>query len=629
MKEALKDRILSAVPIDQYIGRTVVLKKQGRYLKGLCPFHGEKTPSFTVTPEKGIFHCFGCGRSGDLFGFVMEHESVSFPQAVEILANYAGIAIEDRRPSFEEGPESVWLDLLSKARFVYHDYLVNQKGGRAVLDYLTDRGINIQTIEAFKLGASPNEWQFLLDRHPGEEMQQSLIDAGLAKKNDQGRVFDFFRNRVMFPIEDISDRCVGFGGRVLDAKDQPKYINSPDSSLFHKGRLLYGLNRALSSLRQNRRAILVEGYLDVIGLYQSGIHGAVAPLGTAFTDDHRSLIGRYADEVLIFFDGDRAGRSAALKAAQILMNGSSQARLLFLPSGVDPFDFSRSADAASTFEQMAELAIPAYRFLLVSVLDEAGIEDAFSKSSDSIEFMASLSRFMTADEVRARLVGLGVEYRKNALSRLVHFLSQLRDLDRNLLQDEAASMLGIDVSTIRSEFQKTPVTKLTHRRMNETAPVIPKVSAGQRQTRLTQIERELMAYLFLNPVLFPVAYTSLQSLIFEDVISETLWRILENRAIIEKYWTGDVAEMSEFPADVRELFIPIVLKHRQAKTDKINQEILLELSTKHSLECVEQELKEKENEINLTDDPGSLVTVMHGLSQEKRRLKSLLRKGEQ
>lgn len=620
MKEALKQRILDAVSIDQYIGRTVSLKKQGRYLKGLCPFHGEKSPSFTVTPEKGIYHCFGCGRSGDLFGFVMEKEGVPFPEAVEILANYAGIPLEEQGRSSDGGRERACLDLLSEARALFQEYL-RGADGQTAMQYLLGRGIKAETIDTFRIGAAPADWRFFTDRHPDKE--DLLIEAGLARKSDNGRVYDFFRDRVIFPIEDMSDRCLGFGGRVLKPEDQPKYMNSPDSVVFHKGRVLYGLNRALPALRKNRRAILVEGYLDVIGLYEAGIEGAVAPLGTAFTDDHRTLIARYSDEMVIFLDGDRAGRTAAAKAARTMLAGNRTARMLFLPGGADPFDFSRSPDAASLFERMLEKAVPAHRFLLLNVLEEERLDSVFAKELPPVEYMDYISQSMQREAAHRRLTELGLETRKQAFLRLTALLLDLNDLDRNLLQDEAAQILGVDTATIRSELDKSQRPRMTHRREEPAAPVQRRVP----ETHLVRIERELMAYLFLNPTLFPVVHQTLGDLAFEDPSSETLWRILENRTLSAQPWTGDPAEMAQFPASVRDLFLPIVLKHRESKTDKITREILLELSIKHSLERVERELKEKESEIKFADDPGPLVLAMHGLQKEKLRLKSLLRGG--
>jgi DNA primase catalytic core len=620
MKETLKQRILDAVPIDQYIGRTVALKKQGRYLKGLCPFHNEKTPSFTVTPEKGIYHCFGCGRSGDLFGFVMEKEGVSFPEAVEILASYAGIEIPG--PHLEEkgregGREKACLDLLSEARSLYQEYLHSADGQRA-MKYLVGRGIRPETIEAFHIGAAPPDWRFLTDRYSGKE--DLLMEAGLARKSDSGRLYDFFRDRILFPIEDLADRCLGFGGRVIRPEDQPKYINSPDSALFHKGRILYGLNRALPALRKNRRAILVEGYLDVIGLYEAGIHGAVAPLGTAFTEDHRSLIARYADELILFLDGDEAGRAAATRAARTLLAGNLTARVLFLPRGADPFDFSRIQDAVSVFEDMVEKAVPAYRFLLLAILEGERLAGVFAEDLPWVEYMDFIWQSMQREEAHRRMSGIGLDAKKQAFIRLTALLNELNDLDSRFLQDEAGQILGVDPAAIRSAVHRAPASPVTDRRH---------VTGSSRggETHLVRIERELMAYLFLNPGLFPAVHKALGDLVFEDPASETLWRILENRSLSGNPWTGDPAEMAEFPAAVRDPFLPIVLKLRESKTDKISREILLELSIKHSLERLERELKKKESEIQFAEDPGPLVRDMHDLQKEKIRLKSLLRSG--
>ncbi|MBW7858127.1 MAG: DNA primase [Leptonema sp. (in: Bacteria)] len=620
MKEAIKQRILDAVSIDHYIGRSVALKKQGQYLKGLCPFHGEKTPSFTVTPEKGIYHCFGCGRSGDLFSFVMEKEGVSFPEAIEILANYAGIPLDQGKSAFhdEGGHSSVYFDILAKARTIYHNYL-HSTDGIPFLQYLQSRGVRIETIEKFRIGAVSDEWQNLVSQFP--ESEQNLIDIGLARRSDTGRVYDFFRNRLMFPIEDISDRCIGFGGRVVVADEMPKYINSPDSSVFHKGRILFGLNHAIPHLRKNRRSFLVEGYLDVIGLYQAGIYGAVAPLGTAFTEDHASLISRYSDEIYIFLDGDRAGRLAAAKAARTLVATNRAARVLFLPSGMDPFDFSNQTDAVSIFEKLVEFSIPASRFLLISTLEDETLSSIFNRDLPPVEYMRFLSENMGVEDTNHRLQTLEIEDRKQSLVRLTEMLHTLTELDRSLLIDEAALMLGVEPKIIKTELTKRNRPVVSH--TSYTAQ--PKQVAPS--SHLVRIERELLAYLFLNPDLFPVVYHSLKQIEFEDSASEIFWRILEDRFTTDQTWQGELNEMSDLPAFVRDLFVPLVLKHSQSRTDKITQEILLELSIKHSLERVEQELKEKETELQFADDPQPVALAMHGLQKEKLRLKMLLRSG--
>lgn len=618
MKEAIKQRILDAISIDHYIGRFIALKKQGQYLKGLCPFHGEKTPSFTVTPEKGIYHCFGCGRSGDLFSFVMEKEGVSFPEAIEILANYAGITIE-RGKQDESNQYGVYYEILSKARTIFQNYL-NSADATPFRDYLHNRGLTSATIEKFRIGASANEWQNLL--HQFSDSDQHLIDIGLAKKNESGRIYDFFRNRLMFPIEDVSDRCIGFGGRVIVADELPKYLNSPDSQVFHKGHILFGLNHAIANLRNNRRSFIVEGYLDVIGLYQAGIYGAVAPLGTAFTEDHASLLSRYSDEMYIFFDGDRAGRSAAAKAARTLVATNRKARVLFLPSGMDPFDFSQQSNAIDILEKLIENSIPASRFLLVSTIEDEKLDLVFNHDLPPVEYIQFLSENMRIEDTSRRLQQLEIEDRKQSLVRLADMLNSLTELDRSLLIDEAASMLKVQSKIIQTELMKRSRSVLSHKRVENQNAVQQKPIS-----QLGRIERELLAYLFLNPNLFPVVYHSLKNLEFEDSASEIFWRILEDRFNTDQTWQGELNEMSELPAFVRDLFVPVVLKHSQAKSDIITQEILLELSIKHSLERVERELKEKETELQFTDDPQPVALAMHGLQKEKQRLRMLLRSG--
>ncbi len=327
--------LIERVDIVDVIERRVPLKKTGKNHKGLCPFHDEKTPSFSVNPEKQFYYCFGCGASGTALTFVVEFDGLPFPEAVESLAAYAGVEVP-REGQRSKPVDSGLFDVLDKASRLFQRALRDPAHSKAV-DYLKARGLTGVVAKDYTVGFAPPGWDYLklsLDRF-GEE---TLINAGLLIRADSGRVYDRFRDRVMFPILDLRGRPIGFGGRVLDG-GEPKYLNSPETDVFHKGRELYGLFEARRAHRQLNEVILVEGYMDVLALAQAGVTNAVATLGTAVGEDHFKKVFRYTKRVVCCFDGDRAGRQAAWKAALAAFPALTEGRELgfvFLPEGEDP-----------------------------------------------------------------------------------------------------------------------------------------------------------------------------------------------------------------------------------------------------------------------------------------------------
>jgi DNA primase len=341
------DDLLTRVDITDVIDVRVSLKKAGKNLQACCPFHNEKTPSFTVSPEKQFYHCFGCGAHGTAIGFLMEYDQMSFPEAVptsqSLIPNPA--------------KQNIY-DLLDKVcQYYVHQLLTHPKRAEFV-DYLERRGLSAKTVDHFNIGMAPDGWDNVLKTFGGNQQAiQQLKEAGLLSSNDKGRTYDRFRNRVMFPIRDRRGRVVGFGGRVLD-DSTPKYLNSPETPVFHKGHELYGLYQARKASRKLNRIVIVEGYMDVIALAEKGINNAVATLGTATTPEHLKQLQRSAPEVVFCFDGDRAGREAAWRAAENalpLLGGNHQLKFMFLPDGEDP-DTLVKQQGAEVFNGMVEQA---------------------------------------------------------------------------------------------------------------------------------------------------------------------------------------------------------------------------------------------------------------------------------
>lgn len=342
------DDLLTRVDITDVIDARVPLKKAGKNLQACCPFHNEKTPSFTVSPEKQFYHCFGCGAHGTAIGFLMEYDQMSFPEAIYELADLVGMTVPTTQ-SFAPNPAKQNLyELLDKVSQFYIHQLQTHPKREQFTHYLKQRGLSATTIEHFGIGMAPEGWDHVLKTFGGsQEAIEQLTEAGLLSSNDKGRTYDRFRNRVMFPIRDRRGRVIGFGGRVLD-DSTPKYLNSPETPVFHKGHELYGLYQARKANRKLERLVIVEGYMDVIALAEKGINNAVATLGTATTPEHLRQLQRSAPEVVFCFDGDRAGREAAWRAAENalpLLGGNHQLKFMFLPDGEDPDTLVRQQGA--------------------------------------------------------------------------------------------------------------------------------------------------------------------------------------------------------------------------------------------------------------------------------------------
>lgn len=354
------DELLTRADIVEVIDRRLALKKAGREFQALCPFHDEKTPSFTVSPQKQFYHCFGCGAHGSALGFLMEYEGLDFPGAVEELASLVGLQVP-REFSREPDGQAGLFEALGEASEWYRRQL---KQAPKAVEYLKGRGLSGEIAAQYGLGYAPPGWDGLvkaLGRDPAR--LKRLKDAGLVKDGRHG-AFDLLRDRVIFPIRDRRGRVVGFGGRVM-GDGEPKYLNSPETALFHKGRELYGLHEACRGGRPGR-LIVVEGYMDVLALAQAGVEGAVATLGTATTRDHVERLFRTAERVVFCYDGDRAGRQAAwraLEAALPAMVDGREAAFLFLPEGEDPDSVVRQEGAEAFENRMDTSAVPLAEFL--------------------------------------------------------------------------------------------------------------------------------------------------------------------------------------------------------------------------------------------------------------------------
>ena len=423
--EEVIEEIRKSNDILDVVGEYVQLKKQGRNYVGLCPFHGEKTPSFTVTQEKQIFHCFGCSKGGNAITFMMEIESFSFYEALKFLADRSGITLPDSGMNKESSMSLESQNVLSAydwLRKLYHHLLRFTKDGKEGYHYLKERGMDDETIEAFQLGFAPNAQDFIAEFLAKKGFQQPLlVKAGIISELDNNRVTDRFRGRVIFPIRNHIGKTVAFGGRSI-TDEQPKYLNSPESELFQKGKLLYNFDLAKKHIRKQNEVVLFEGYMDVISAYQAGVKNVVATLGTSLTEPQAKLLNRYVDTVVICYDGDKAGQAATYKAANLLRSVGCAIKVANLDEDMDPDSFIKKHGSEAFMNQVI-------------------------KASDT--YMSFYMRYLQKD-YNLNLEGDRISYIENILKELAMIESPI---EREYYLNELSEAHQISIETLSAEMQ--------------------------------------------------------------------------------------------------------------------------------------------------------------------------------
>ncbi len=467
------EEVRSRADIVEIVGAHVRLRRAGRNFVGLCPFHNEKTPSFSVNAERGFFHCFGCGVGGSAFNFIMRVEGLTFPEAVRSLAKKYGVTIPERDVS---GPAAGEREAMLKASEVAAEFfahvLWNTTDGALARDYLKSRGISVETARAFMIGFAPSRPASLAKALEKRGLRDAGVKVGLVRKDADG-AHDMFRARVMFPIRDAQGRAIAFGGRVLDAR-LPKYINSPESPLYSKARTLYGLFEARQAISSSAssgkdRAILVEGYFDVIALWQAGFKEAVAGCGTALTVDQLRVLSRYTKNVIACFDGDAAGRKASMRALEIFLQVGLLGRGIFIPSGFDPDTFIRERGAA-----------------------------AFAELTDKSELLVDYFLSEQAGEARG-----SIAERARAAQRVAEMLKLVGDpFQFDLLARKAADLLSIGEEVLRKEARGPGRSAAPTRFARERAQTAtPSAAASGGGNAGAKAEIGLVALALLHPEL--------------------------------------------------------------------------------------------------------------------------------
>jgi DNA primase len=501
------EEVRTRADIVEVIGAHVQLRRAGRNFTGLCPFHNEKTPSFSVSAERGFFHCFGCGVGGTVFDFVMRMDGLTFPEAMQSLARRYGVALP--QPAAGPGvPSANERDALVGANQVAADFythvLWKTPEGGAARDYLKARAITVETAQTFALGFAPARPANLAAALHKRNLVAAGVKVGLLKQDDRGTPYDMFRARLMFPIRDAQGRVIAFGGRVLDDR-LPKYINSPESPLYSKARTVYGLNEARQAIAKAERAIIVEGYIDTIALAQAGFKETVASLGTSLTADQLRLLARYTRNLIACFDGDAAGRKASMRALEVFLEAGLLGRGAFIPTGFDPDTLIRNGGAA-----------------------------AFSEILDASELLVDYFLSEEAEAARG-----SVEERARSAERVAQILGKVANpFEFDLLARKAAGMLAIDEELLRGEGRKLG------RAQRRIVPGSPPPRRAGAINAAKQAELGLLALALLWPDLRAEICSGLDSFAADETISAIIetCRSDEPRGALEATVMGRLTE---------------------------------------------------------------------------------------
>ena len=484
--ENIVQDVKDTADIIEIVGENVNLTKAGVNFKGLCPFHTEKTPSFTVSPSRRSFHCFGCGEGGDVLAFVMRLQNVSFVDALKSLAGRYNITLPEKVLSKREQESSskkkVLVEVNRQAAEVYHQFLLNDKRAESARKYIEKRAVPEEVIASFKLGYAPESWDFLLNKLSNVFSTEDMEDAGLIVPNNRGGFYDRFRNRVLFPIYSHSGQNLGFGGRIL-GDQMPKYLNSPESLVFNKSRNLFGLYQGKEALRNSRRCLIVEGNFDLIALVSRGVYDVVAPLGTALTQQHVRAIKGYSEEALLLFDGDKAGIQAAMRSVPIFLSEKLPARVVVLPGGHDPDTF-------------------------ITEFGREGLDAALEKAHSLPEFVFDhlVEKHDLSLEGKGRII--------EDLKPIIQAISD-RDLQRTLFVSHFSQKLGLSPEKLLSS-QGTSL-RPAKKKEKKTEPVM--------DLQFSKTEEQLLSFL----IIYPEYYEKFAEAGLCDAISHPSAQVIVNR----------------------------------------------------------------------------------------------------
>ena len=570
-------RVKDAADIVEIIGEVVSLKKAGVNYKGCCPFHSEKTPSFTVNPQRGSFHCFGCNEGGDVFSFYMKYHNTTFPEALQNLARRYNVLLPEKPLSHQDQTrakkKSGLYEVLEKAATLYHELLLHGPEAAGARQYLEERGIPPETTNSFKLGYAPDSWDFLARKLASPEEVELALEAGLLVNSEKntGRNYDRFRSRLLCPIFNLAGQVAGFSGRIL-GDGQPKYLNSPESPVYDKSRLLFGLYQNRDAIRRNRRCLLVEGNFDLLSLTAKGLDYTAAPLGTALTNHQIRALKGYAEEVLILFDGDAAGVKAAVRAVPILLAEELPARVVVLPTGHDPDTYVREFGREKLEEVLAQ-ALPLTDFVFASLVDRYG---------SGLEGKAKI-----ATELRTMLAGLAGHQLQQSVF-VAHFSQKLGISAEQLLSGKT--------------FEKQEI------------PAIKPSPGTPSEISLPQNQKQLLEFL----IIFPEYLQNFMEAGIEVMITNPFGcNILQHLREVACLETGQHERLLDLAAGPEKAFISRLLITGPTFTDEA-RELAAEEKLTWLRQCrIKLRLEDLTKQINETQKAGDFDHLMQLMAQKK------------
>ena len=614
------EEIRESVDIVDVISQHVQLRKRGKNFIGLCPFHSEKTASFTVSEEKQIFHCFGCHTGGNVFKFLTEFHKISFVEAVQELAEQQGITIDFDRQEYTEqqSEQEILYDINTEAARYFLNNLLNDDEGEFARKYLQERHIKTQTLRSFGLGYALKGWENFINYAKSRKLNiDKCIQLGLIGKTSEGKLYDKLPGRLIFPIFSPNGRVVAFAGRILDPKDTgAKYINSPESLIYIKGRILYGLSFAKDDIRRLDKAIIVEGYMDLISLYQSGIKNVVAVSGTALTDDQAQLLSRYTKNVVLLFDADVAGIKASMRSIEILLKRDMEVKIVSLPKGEDPDSFVNKF-GKEEFEELIKRAENFLEYETKYYESQGKFEDPATAADAIRELVKPVA--LISDDIKRNLLLRNIAKKFNLREKLLE-----SELDKQIKLAKRFEKSDIRVLQTK-KLQETPATLI-----DDTAEVSPVVY---------NLEKEILKLLFEAEI--PVAeiiFTYLHPEDFSIRINREIFEIVKDEFGNEENFTTS-ALVNLFKDEKKEAYI------RELTFDKYSvsgswedrfPSLTIEMTMlkyakdavmKFVNERIENQIKSNRREIELSDDERKQIELMRAnneLEREKKRVREEL-----
>ena len=577
--ESTLEEIKKRISLEDLIARYVTLNRKGDRFWGLCPFHDEKTPSFTVVPDRGFFHCFGCGQSGSIFDFVMEMENLSFVEAVEKLAREANVALQEETPQqrAQRTQLEALRDLYDKISNSFNYILLNSKAAQGALNYLNRRGFTLETIKKFNLGYAPNDNDWLYDFLIKKDYSEKLLaQSGLfAKRNNR---YPIFKDRLMFPIKDRHGKCVAFGGRDLSGKSQAKYVNSPETALYKKREIVYGLSESKEGMKRENSAIICEGYFDVMALHQVGIDYAIAPLGTSFTEDQGKLVRRYVDKLYTLFDNDDAGIEATKRTLIIGEKLGFETNVITLEDAKDPADLVEN--------RLSDKLISSCRNY------KKGFDYLVTNSILLYDSKEASGKYRIFEEVRPFLEAVNSEIVRH---------SYLRDL---------ANYLQLDEQTVVNDYLKKESPKAKGDKKSE-----------GRSTKVKEHRRSIDLYVMLNLMnnreLFASARSKLKIEDLDDQYGVELYTILEDSCRSGTNPTDEAILNKIADPTLRSI---VALSFNSGEFSENSEKVLEESIRSISLRKLEKSRRNIENLLRLAEREQSVAVELAHLLLEKTAL---------